>query len=197
MKQPKDYIFLVDALKSLPTIGSKSATKIANFLIDQDEDYKNEFIKRLLNSTKNIKNCLLCNNITNSQYCEICSKDNLEKTLCIVMNLEEQQRIQESNNYFGYYHIIKGVHDIKKMALDKINIEQIKNQIKRLEIKEIIIATSFSIVGELVCDYIKNNLNDLNLPIYRLGYGLPLNANIDFIDNDTIRESIINKKKIN
>ncbi len=197
MKQPKDYIFLVDALKSLPTIGSKSANKIANFIIEQDDEYKNSFIKRISDAINNIKTCLLCNNVCIEQYCEYCSNKNLEKSLCIVLSIEDQQRIEESKNYFGYYHIINCGNDIKKITLEKININQIINQINTLKISEVIIATSFSAIGELVCEFIKNKLLDININIYRLGYGLPLNANIDYIDNDTIRESIINKKKIN
>ena len=197
MKQPKDYIFLVDALKSLPTIGTRSASKIANFIIEQDNEYKNLFIKRISDAINNIKTCLLCNNVCIEQYCEYCSNKDLEKSLCIVLSIEEQQRIEESKNYFGYYHIVNSGSDIRKISLDLININQIINQINTLKISEVIIATNFSVIGELVCEYIKNKLSNLNIDIYRLGYGLPLNANINYIDDDTIRESIMNKKKIN
>lgn len=197
MKQPKDYIFLVDALKSLPTIGTRSANKIANFIIEQDNEYKNLFIKRISDAINNIKTCLLCNNVCIEQYCEYCSNKDLEKSLCIVLSIEDQQRIEESKNYFGYYHIVNSGSDIRKISLDLINVNQIINQINTLKISEVIIATNFSVIGELVCEYIKNKLSNINIDIYRLGYGLPLNANIDYIDDDTIRESIMNKKKIN
>lgn len=198
MKKPREFEFLLDAFKSLPGVGSKSALRYTFYLINQDKKYKEEFASRILDISNNIKKCNLCNNIANGDICTICSDNTKNKTLCIVSTFEDLERIDESHNYNGYYHIIGYENNIKNYKLTNINIDLIKKQIVCLSIKEVIIATNFSLVGEAASQYINNNLSTLNgIDIYRLGFGIPLNASIDYIDDETIKESLINKKKLN
>lgn len=197
MKQPKEFNFLVEALKSLPTIGEKTANRLAVFLLEQDDHYQKEFIKRLDQAFDNLHSCKWCNSFTNNEICEICHSTNLNRTLCIVMSYEDLQKISETRNYFGYYHLLKLSPQSQKVDLSKINLEQILKQIEALNIQEIIIATPFSVMGELIATYLSQHLNKyVDNNVYRLGFGIPLNANIDYIDNETIKESFINKKKI-
>lgn len=197
MTKPKEFEFLVDALKSLPGVGTKNATRYAFFLINKDEKYKKEFIKRIIDATTNIVKCELCNNITNNKICSICDNENREHSLCIVSSIEDLDRIEQSHNFFGYYHIIDCIEDLKKYKLTNIDINLIKHQIDLLKIDSVTIATNFSLIGEAISEYLQQKLKDIpNLNIYRIGFGIPLNANIDYIDDDTIRESLLNRKKL-
>lgn len=198
MKKPKEFDFLVDAFKSLPGVGTKSATRYAFFLLNRDQRYKDEFIKRLVDASSAIHKCELCNNLAEAATCSICADRMRDKSLCIVASIEDLDRIEQSHNFFGYYHILDCMPDLKHFKLTSINMDLVKKQIQTLEIKELVIATSFSLIGEAISEYIKNNLSHRSdLSIYRIGFGVPLNANIDYIDNDTIRESLLNKKRIN
>ncbi len=195
MKNPKEFIFLVDAFKSLPNIGTKGANKIANFFLAQDLKYKQDFISRLQEATNKLSACEYCNAIAMGNKCELCSSQTRENVLCIVANLEDQQRIEESRMFRGYYHILM-INPNKNLDFTNFDLTKLKNQIKTLGIKEIVIATAFSIYGEVIAEYIKNSLLEFEIPIYRLGFGIPLNASIDFIDDETIKQSFVNKKKI-
>ncbi len=196
MKNPKEYIFLLDAFKSLPNIGTKGATKIANFFLAQDEKYRKEFITRLQEASNKLTSCTYCNSISISEVCEVCSCPTREKSICIVSNLEDQQRIEESRLFRGYYHILM-INPNKNLNMTDFDLSKLVSQMKALNVNEIIIATSFSIYGEVIAEYIKSQLNQIEgVTIYRLGFGIPLNASIDYIDDETIKQSFVNKKKI-
>ncbi|MGL4950377.1 MAG: toprim domain-containing protein [Mycoplasma sp.] len=198
MNKPKEFQYLVDAFKSLPGMGTKNATRCAFFLINKDERYQNEFVKRIIDASQNLKRCELCNNISTLQRCDFCLDPNRAKSLCIVETIEDLERIDQSNNFHGYFHILDNIHDLKKFKLTDINLSSLLNQIDSLDIKEIIIATSFSLSGEAISEYLKTNICDkVDVDIFRIGFGVPLNVNIDYIDDETIRESLMNKKRIN
>ena len=99
--------------------------------------------------------------------------------------------------YQGYYYILLDNEDSeKKVNLDKIDIQKIITAINTHKINEIIIATNFSLKGEIIANFIKSKLQHLDIHIFRIGFGVPLNANIDYIDEETIKESFKNKRRL-
>lgn len=189
---------LVDALSSLPSIGKKSARKLAFFLLDQDQKYIHEFTNRIVNAKKNIKRCVACNNISLNSLCSICSNSNRDKsTLCVVPTTEDLDKIEFSGCYNGLYFVINGELTNKKsdMNLVEANIRVLVNRIKDdSKIVNLIIATNFSYSGEYTSEYIQNSLSDLELNIFRIGFGLPLNSSLDYADNETLKQAFINKR---
>lgn len=189
---------LVDALSSLPSIGKKSARKLAFFLLDQDQKYIHEFTNRIVNAKKNIKRCVACNNISLNSLCSICSNSNRDKsTLCVVPTTEDLDKIEFSGCYNGLYFVINGELTNKKsdMNLVEANIHGLANRIKDdSKIINLIIATNFSYSGEYTSEYIQNSLCDLELNIFRIGFGLPLNSSLDYADNETLKQAFINKR---
>ena len=189
---------LVDALSSLPSIGKKSARKLAFFLLDQDQKYIHEFTNRIVNAKKNIKRCVACNNISLNSLCSICSNSNRDKsTLCVVPTTEDLDKIEFSGCYNGLYFVINGELTNKKsdMNLVEANIHSLANRIKDdSKIINLIIATNFSYSGEYTSEYIQNSLSDLELNIFRIGFGLPLNSSLDYADNETLKQAFINKR---
>ena len=124
---------LVDALSSLPSIGKKSARKLAFFLLDQDQKYIHEFTNRIVNAKKNIKRCVACNNISLNSLCSICSNSNRDNsTLCVVPTTEDLDKIEFSGCYNGLYFVINGELTNKKsdMNLVEANIRVLANRIK-------------------------------------------------------------------
>lgn len=198
MSKIKELEYLVDAFRSLPGVGIKNARRFANYIVNQDSKFVSIFAQRLIDANLLVKKCNLCNNFTTNDICEICSSTNKNHTLCIVGTYEDFERINDAKIYNGYYFILGGEVGVKnKIKFDDIDIQKIIVAINTLSINEVIIATSFSINGEATAEYIKAKLKHLNtISIYRIGFGIPLNANIDYIDNETIKESFVAKKKI-
>lgn len=198
MNKPKDFQLLVDAFKSLPNIGTKNATKYAYHLLKSDDFYINEFISRINKAKSNLNYCKKCHNLSNNEICEQCSVITPNVSLCIVASIEDLDKISSTHMFNGYYHILHGELDPKKnIDNKKIFIDDLISHIKEYEINEVLIATSFSISGELTSEYIKNILKDLNIKIYRIGFGIPMNIKINYADDQTLKFALLNKQKVN
>lgn len=190
----------MDALASLPSIGRKSARKLAFYMLDQDQKYIHDFTNRILNAKKNIKKCLACNNISQTLICSICSNKNRDhSSLCVIASIEDLDKIESSGTYNGLYFVLNGELANKKnnSEIVEVNIMELKNRIKEdSKIQNIIIATNFSYSGEYTANYILNVLNQFNINIFRIGFGLPLNSSLDYADNETLKHAFGNKRII-
>lgn len=193
--KPIEFDYLVDALKSLPGVGYKNATKWVYFLLEQDSSYVDLFINRLKNAHNKIKNCHQCNNLTTKDLCDICTSSNRDTTqLCVVNSIEDLQRIEDSNNYHGLYFVLKEEVNPKQPDANLKCLVSLYNYISDCHcIKEIIIATNFTISGQLMAKKIVDLLTPCSIKIYRIGFGLPLNGAIDYADDETIKYALMNK----
>ncbi len=199
--KPKEFEYFVEALKSLPSISTKSANKIAYFFLENDEKFYNTFLDRLVSLKSNIKFCMNCNNLTsNSLYCEICNSSSRDsKKLCIVSYLEDLEKIEQSNSFSGLYFVLNSEINHKDLSsVKKLNFEKLETMINKFHTKEILICTNMTINGELTSSYIKNFIKEkkYNIELYRLAMGIPMNASIEYIDWESLKHSIENKKKI-
>lgn len=199
--KPREFEFLIDALKSLPSISTKNADRIAHFILNCDKKFYNDFIERIINARNKIKFCIYCNNLTSDSFtCEICKNDERHnRKLCIVTSVDDLYKIESSNSFFGTYFVLKKELDYKnKKSIDELNLELLEKTINTFNINEILIATNMTTNGELTCSYIKKYLNEkkYNLEFYRLAMGIPFNSSIDYIDWESLKYSIKNKIKI-
>lgn len=198
--QIKEFELFIDALCSLPAISKKTASKIAYFLLQKDESYIKEFIKRIIDFKTKIKSCILCNNLTvENLKCDICLQDSRDKSkLCVVSNVEDLSKIEQSNSFFGVYYVLNFELSIKNINSNtKIDLSKLENIINFFNINQILFATNMTSNGELTSNYIKNFLIKKNYEIdfYRLALGIPFNSLIDYIDWESLKHSIKNKKK--
>lgn len=197
----KEYEYLIDALKSLPTVSTKSANRIANHLINSDKEYFNELVNRMIEAKTRIRFCQYCNNmVVNSFSCDICKNtERHNRKLCIVSSIDDLYKIESSESFYGTYFILKSELDYKKKeSVKNMNLEQLEQTINNFNINEILIATNMTTNGELTAKYIKNYLNQksFNIEFFRLALGIPLNASIDYIDWESLKFSIKNKTKM-
>lgn len=193
-----EFEYLVDAIKALPTIGTKNARKIAFFLLKKDEYFIREFIKRIQTAKEVIKTCSECHNwTTKSGLCEICANTNRDThKLCIVATVDDLWTIESCGAFNGIYHVLGGeLSKQKNIDINMLNLDSLKSRIQN-KVSEVLIATNFTIDGELTANYLKLYLKDLNTDIFRIAFGLPVNSSIDFADEMTLRLAIENKNKI-
>jgi len=198
MKRPLAFELLVDAFRSLPTIGTKNANRLAYFMLKQDNYYNKVFANRILDAKLKVIFCERCHNISEKPICPICLDVTRDPILCIVNNIEDYERIEMSQTFNGRYHIINGeINYQKELNLAKLNITDIPIRILNENYSEVLLATSFTFNGEATAEYIKTLLINLpNLEIYRIGLGIPLHGAIDYADDETLKQSILNKRKL-
>lgn len=185
--RPKEFEYFVEALKSLPSISTKNANKIAYFFLENDDSFYNSFLNRLTSLKTTIKFCNNCNNLTtDSIYCDICNTESRDKEkLCIVSYLEDLEKIEQSNSFSGLYYVLNSEINHKDLKTSKkINLEKLESMVLKYHIKEVLICTNMTINGEVTCSYIKNFLKEkkFNVEIFRLALGIPMNASIEYID---------------
>ena len=183
---PKSLQNLIDAFKSLPGVGLKTAERYALSILDQNIEDVENFAKNLLKVKTNIKQCTICGNITEGDVCDICSNENRNSAvICVVQHPKDIFAI-EKTGYSGYYHVLNGAISTTKGILpDDINIKSLYRRIDD-SVKEIIIATNPTLDGETTALYLSKMLKDKDVEVTRLAHGLPMGANLDYADELTL-----------
>ena len=195
---PKSINNLIEAFKYFPGIGEKSAERMA-FCVLGLEDVQTDFLAdSIKNAKKKIKRCKICNHITEEDTCAICEDTMRDKNyLCVVDDPKTVISIEKLGTYNGYYFVLNGLIQ----TLDGINPEDIRidKLIKRIEkgnFKEVIIAVKPCLEGEMTALYITNVLSGMNIEVTRLASGIPMGADMEYVDAITLEKAFDNRKKI-
>ena len=192
---------LTETLKKFPGLGMKSAQRIVFHLLKQDNEELNRLGGLIANLKKNLKTCSQCGNLSTQDPCEICS-DPLrdKKILCIVEDLESLTAFEQAKIYNGLYHVLgTQTAPLLDREITKESADFLLRHIQALNPKEIIIATSPSVEGNMtqysLIEIIKSAKN-INTKISRLAFGLPLGSSIEFADKLTLHTSLEGRRSI-
>ena len=198
MKYPTTIANLIECFKKLPGIGEKTAERLALSVLDFDNDIVELFSKSLKDSKTKIKRCKKCNNLSEEELCEVCKdKTRNNKILCIVEEPKNVILFEKLNIFDGYYHVLDGViAPIDGINPEDINIESLKERIKKDKVEEVILALKPSIEGETTSLYISKILEPFNVKITKIAHGIPLGAEIDYVDSLTLEMALENRMDI-
>lgn len=191
---------LTDCFEKLPSVGKKTASRYAFSVIDKMSIEEVErFSRILLETKKQIKKCKVCGMFTlDDDLCEICSsKYRNKEQIMVVKDARDVLAIEKTGQYNGMYHILGGlISPLDGIGPNQLNIETLENRIND-NIKEIILATSFTMAGETTALYLEKILAKDNLVISRIGYGLPAGGDIEYVDALTLKYALDGRKKNN
>lgn len=193
MNYPKQFEKLIDSFRRLPGVGYKSAERMAYQVLDMKEEYREKFIESL-KAVSSLKKCKICHNLTSDDECEICSDLSRDTSLiCVVQSIKDVYAIEKSNSYRGLYHVLDGVISVKSGKLpEDLNIDSL---LERLDgVKEVVVATNPNLDGETTALFIAKLLENKNVKVTRLAYGLPMGGNLEYSDDVTIMKSFENRK---
>ena len=195
---PESLKNLIEAFKILPGIGEKTAERMAFFVLNLDEDEVSFFSNSLLQAKEKLHPCKKCNNITDREVCSICDTTNRDKNiLCVVEDTKSLYMFEKANVFHGYYHIIKNlISPLNGINPEDIGLEELLNRIQKENFKEIIIAVKPSIEGETTSLYIKRVLEGLDIKVTRIASGIPMGADIEYIDSLTLERAINDRKEL-
>lgn len=202
MIYPDEFQNLMDSFKQMPGIGDKSAERFI-YAIDQlDYDKVETFSKNLLDFKNNIRKCEICGHLTNHERCSICDDETRDKsTICVVEDSKSVFMFEKTGQFKGVYHVLGGlISPIDEINPDDINLYSLVNNRVNGDIKEIIIALNPSVEGEMTSLYIqklledKNSNSSENVKLSRLSYGIPVGADIEYMDPLTIIRAIDDRK---
>ncbi len=193
---PSNFQKLIDMYERLPGVGNKTATRYAFYLLNLSEDEVNTYIEAF-EGLKDIKKCEVCGFLSDDDKCLIC-KDNSRdvSTIMVVGFPQDLIAIEKTNTYKGSYHVLNGLLSSSKGVFpEDLNIDKLLSRIDS-SVKEIIIATSATMDGEMTALYLDKILKDKDVLVTRLAHGLPMGANLDYADELTLIKAMNNRKKI-
>ena len=196
---------LIDALTILPGVGRKSAQRMAFELLNTNPEKSLHLSQELTNIESRISKCKICGLFMDidevekqtNQSCHICERQNRDTSIiCVVGSASDVYSIDESTSYNGYYFVLQGnLSPIDGKGSSEIGLDKLQKRLIEKNIKELILATSTTIEGEATAHYIKGMATKKNINVSRLAFGLPLNGEIGFLDNETISHAF-NERKI-
>lgn len=192
---PKPIKKIIKIFSEFPTIGERTATRFALYLLGQGEEKVKEIYDSLISLKKDVKLCSFCFNPftpkKSENICPICNDKKREKTLCIVERETDLWRMEETKKYQGFYFILGGeIEFLKENPLGKLRIEELKKRIENLKPKEIILALNPTREGILTMDFVAKILKPYEVKITRLGRGLPTGGEIEYADEETIEKAL-------
>ena len=195
---PKVLEELISCFKKYPTIGEKSAERLALATLDLSEEELNNFSNTLIKAKKVLKPCKICCNLTDKDICDICNDENRNKNIiCVVEDYKSLISFEKAGNYKGVYHVLNGlISPIDNVSPQDINISSLVKRIEKLDKPEIIIALRSTIEGQTTTLYIKQIFENKGVTISRLSYGIPMGAEIDYLDVLTLDKALSDRKII-
>lgn len=198
MKYPETISNLIECFKKLPGIGEKTAERLALSILDIDDSIIELFSNSLINIKTKIKRCKICNHLSENDICEICkNKDRNGKVICVVEEPKNVILFEKINVFDGYYHVLDGlISPIDGINPDDINIESLLKRVKENKIEEIILALKPSIEGETTSLYISKLLEKENVKVTKIAYGIPMGADMDYVDSLTLELALENRMNI-
>lgn len=189
---------LIESFKCLPGIGEKTAERLAFSMMDMSDERVEMFTESIKAVKEDVHPCPICNSLTDLDKCTICSnKSRDDNTLCVVEDPKSVFLFEKLGMFNGKYHVLKGLISPKDginpedIELDKL-IERVKND----NFKEIILAFRPSIEGETTSLYIKRILGDLDITISKIASGIPMGADMEYIDAITLERALVDRKNI-
>ena len=204
MNKSKYLENLIDALTILPGVGRKSAQRMAYQLLNSNPEKSIHLASQLNNIDSKISKCKICGlfmdiddvETQTNDSCHFCERENRDPSLiCIVESATDVYTIDESTNYRGYFFVLQGnLSPIDGRGPSEIGLDKLEMKLSKKNINELILATSTTIEGEATAHYIKDMASRQNINISRLAFGLPLNGEISFLDNETISHAFNERK---
>lgn len=195
---PESLQNLIECFKFLPGIGEKTAERLAFSILDMSEDRTEYFEESIRNAKENMHLCPICNSLTDQEKCNICSSDNRDDSfLCVVEDAKSVFLFERLGMFKGQYHVIKGLISPKEgINPEDIELGKLIDRIKTSKFKEIILAFKPSIEGETTSLYIKRILGDLDIKISKIASGIPIGADMEYIDAITLERALMDRKSV-
>ncbi len=189
---------LIESFKMLPGVGEKSAERYAYAILDLDDDMIHQFAESVDNIKNTIKRCSICNSLTDKNICSICSDKTRESDILFVVDDPKNVFLFEKLNMFsGKYHVLNGlINPLEGINPEDIGIDLLIKRIEKEKFKEVIFALKPSIEGETTSLYIKNILDSMDVKITRLASGVPIGADMEYIDSLTLERALSDRKEV-
>ena len=189
---------LIESFEKLPSIGHKTAVRLAFHMIDLNKEDTEEFIQSIINAKKNLKYCSKCYNISETDPCPICSSPKRDpSTICVVEDVRDVMAMERTHEFKGVYHVLHGtISPMNGIGPDDIKIKELLQRIKDKKIKEIIIATNPRVEGEATAIYLSKIIKPLGIKVTRIAHGIPVGGDLEYTDEITLTKALEGRQEL-
>lgn len=189
---------LIEAFERLPSIGNKTAARLAFHILDASKEETDEFIEAILNAKKNLKYCSKCYNITDTDPCPICSSAKRDQSvICVVEDVRDVVAMERTHEFKGVYHVLHGsISPMNGIGPDDIKIKELLSRLMDGQVKEIILATNPRVEGEATAVYISKLVKPLGVKVTRIAHGIPVGGDLEYTDEVTLSKALEGRREI-
>ncbi len=188
---------LLTELEKLPAIGRKSAQRIAFHLLKQPRKTVERLAFTLTQFKEKIVPCPRCFNLSEGEICHVCADENREPIICVVEEAGDVMAIERTGDYRGVYHVLNGViSPLDGIGPGDLKIKELLARVETACIRQVIIATNFTVEGEATAMYLARLLKPRDVKVYRLAHGLPVGSSLEHTDEATMAKALEGKKEM-
>jgi recombination protein RecR len=194
---------LIDEFKRLPSIGQKSAQRLAFHILRTPEAEVERLVEALREVKQRITECSICNNLTDINPCRYCSQPTRDRSmLCIIEQPYDLVAVEKTRSYKGLYHVLHGsLSPIRGMRPSDLRLDNLLPRLKPennegVEVREVILATNPNTEGEATANYISRLLKPLGLKVTRLAMGMPVGSDLEYVDEVTMDKALSNRHEM-
>ena len=198
MRPPSSLEALIQALRCLPGVGPKSAQRMAYHLLQRDQGGAMHLADSMRSAVERVRHCDLCNTFTESALCEICISSRREKSLlCVVETPGDLLMMEQTQSYRGLYFVLMGrLSPLDGIGPKDIHLESLIRRASDGIVKEVILATNFTVEGEATAHYISELLGEQGLKVSRIARGLPVGGELEYVDAGTLAQAFIERRTV-
>lgn len=195
---PEPIERMIEKFRKLPGIGRKSAERLTFQIIRMENREVEEMRQALYDVKVRIHPCEICGNLTDEKICHICRDERRDQQMiCVVEDVANLVALERSEEYRGAYHVLHGlISPLNEISYDNINLDSLLQRIEKGDIREVILAISPTIDGEMTTLFIRELLAPTAVEVTRIASGIPMGGSLEYFDSATINKALEDRKKI-
>ena len=189
---------LIESFEKLPSIGHKTAIRLAFYILQQSNNETEEFIKSITDAKNNLKYCDICFNISDTNPCQICGNPKRDKSIiCVVEDVKDIIAMERTHEFNGTYHVLHGsISPMNGIGPDDIKIKELLQRVQQNEITELILATNPRVEGEATAMYISKLVKPLGVKVTRIAHGIPVGGDLEYTDEITLTKALEGRREL-
>ena len=189
---------LIENFEKLPSIGHKTAARLAFYMLDLGEQETNEFISAILNAKKNLKYCSKCYNISDTDPCPICENPKRDtSSICVVEDVRDIVAMERTHEFKGVYHVLHGsISPMNGSGPEDIKLKELISRLSDNTVKELIIATNPRVEGEATAMYISKLVKPMGVKVTRIAHGIPVGGDLEYTDEITLSKALEGRREM-
>lgn len=187
---------LINALRCFPGIGPKTAQRMAYYILERGKEKGLLLSKALEQAINKVTNCKYCRALTENEICNICANPKRDNSLlCVIETPADIIAIEQTNAYNGLYFVLMGrLSPLDGIGPNEIGINILQERINQGHIRELILATNFTIEGEATAHYISNLITSHDIKCSRIAHGVPMGGELEYLDANTLAKALSGRR---